>query len=151
MLSVKFNRFDFLDSLRGLAAYSVVLEHSKLFFENFDWLTDGVFFGLVVFFVLSSFLLTYRLIIQYEAANYSTLAIVKVTLSYFVMRFFRIYLTLVAFGVIHAALQFAIYPYDDALAMKPGMCLEGILTLVSDFFPILVRLTLFNHAMLTRL
>ncbi len=129
MVSFKLRNFDFLDSYRGLAALSVVLTHSSLFFEGFHWIIHALYFGVVSFFLLSSFLLTYRLIIQYEAANYDTRLIIRITRDYVITRFFRIYVTLIAFCVTHSALQFLIYPYKDALEMKPLQALQGAILL----------------------
>ncbi len=108
MESNKFTNIDFLDSIRGLAALSVIFEHTTRFFEYFDLLL-GKKFGVPTFFLLSAFLLTYRLIIQYESANYNIRTILRVTANYFITRFFRIYATLVVFCLVHHVLQYAIF------------------------------------------
>ena len=58
--------FEFLNSFRGLLSLSVIIFHVNP--DSFK-LVHGVYFGVIGFFILSSFLLTYRLIIQYEQAK----------------------------------------------------------------------------------
>ncbi len=91
-----FKNFAFLDAYRGLAVLSVVCQHTELVTTRTK-LYQGGWFGVTAFFQLSAFLLTYRLIVQYERAH----KLFHVTLKYIVMRFCRIYLTYLVFCVIH--------------------------------------------------
>jgi peptidoglycan/LPS O-acetylase OafA/YrhL len=59
----------------------------------------GIFVGVIGFFILSAFLLTYRLIIDYERAPDIRACLFK-TAHYFIRRFFRIYLVFVLFWTI---------------------------------------------------
>jgi peptidoglycan/LPS O-acetylase OafA/YrhL len=88
--------FDFLDAYRGLAVLSVVCAHTNYYTTKID-AYFGTAFGVVAFFQLSAFILTYRLLVQYEKAP----SLFHVTLKYMVMRFCRIYLTYLAFCAIH--------------------------------------------------
>ena len=119
MLLVKLKNFEFLDSFRGLACLSVMINHSFFHYERFS-LMSGFYFGVIAFFLLSAFLLTYRLIIQYEAANYKLHTIIQVTVNYFITRFFRIYVTLVIFCVIYAILEYAIFGDKDQMGVLFG-------------------------------
>jgi peptidoglycan/LPS O-acetylase OafA/YrhL len=88
MSSAELKNINYLDTYRGLCCLSVVLSHSFIFFDEVK-LVDGIAFGTVNFFLLSSFLLTYRLIAQFERADHtSSLSVVA---NYFISRFFRIY------------------------------------------------------------
>jgi peptidoglycan/LPS O-acetylase OafA/YrhL len=90
-------KFDFLDGLRGSFALWVLIFHVSQNIDNFQK-TDyyyfnltGYFIGVVGFFILSSFLLTYRLLIEFHDENKSN-QIPLITIKYFIRRFFRIYL-----------------------------------------------------------
>ena len=60
-----FTRFDVLDGFRGLLAISVIIQHTIMMLPlKGDYLLYdriGTFIGVSTFFVLSSFLLTYKL------------------------------------------------------------------------------------------
>ena len=56
-------------------------------------------FGVPTFFQLSAFLLTYRLLVQIESTSKTT-GKIRIILKYFVTRFFRIYMPLVALFLI---------------------------------------------------
>ena len=88
-------RFDYFDSFRGILCLSVMIFHLGL--ETYT--LHGFHFGVIGFFVLSAFLLTYRLIKQYESAN-SILTILKLTVNYAIMRFFRIYIPYIIYFTI---------------------------------------------------
>jgi peptidoglycan/LPS O-acetylase OafA/YrhL len=101
-------RFDFLDGFRGLCAFTVIVGHSNGLSRNINY--NNTLFqhmnagGALVqsiampgFFLLSSFLLTFRLmndLLQVDALakNYNVLKIIS---KYFIRRFFRIYLPFV--------------------------------------------------------
>ena len=89
-------RFDYFDSFRGILCLSVMIFHLGL--ETYT--LHGFHFGVIGFFVLSAFLLTYRLIKQYESAN-SILTISKITINYGIMRFFRIYIPYILFFILY--------------------------------------------------
>ena len=99
--------FDFLDSYRGLAAIVVIFGHMFYYFlkqQIFTGLT-----GILLFFQLSAFLLTYRLIIQYDAAGLNGTRIAQVTINYFLMRFFRIYVTFCIFCMLYTLCLYSFY------------------------------------------
>ena len=102
--------FKFLNSFRGLCALTVVIAHShccafKLNNDDFyiltyflDTITNFVqTLAVNGFFILSSFLLTYRLIIDYSKANTLVHNILLTTFKFFIRRFFRIYIPVVFF------------------------------------------------------
>jgi peptidoglycan/LPS O-acetylase OafA/YrhL len=128
---LKFKNFDFLDSFRGLAALAVLLSHTRWHFEDFQFLMSGYYFGVVLFFLLSAFLLTYRLIIQYEAANYNIHKIIQVTINYLITRFFRIYATLVIFCIIYGLLEYFIFGDTDQIKPLLGTLLLNRASIVS--------------------
>lgn len=97
-------RFDFLDGYRGTLALIVVIAHAKKHREceivNFivdisrTVAVDG-------FFVLSSFLLTHRLLTQFDKLDKSKSGFKEKTLiilQYLIRRFFRIYLVFVLYA-----------------------------------------------------
>jgi len=101
---------DFLTGFRGTMALSVILEHSShegqrsshhdsrrellLFYDI------GFFYGVINFFILSSFLLTYRLLVDFSKTNGSIRQILLVITKYFIRRFFRIYIPFVVFSTL---------------------------------------------------
>ena len=95
--------FLFLDAIRGLACLLVMMGH-------FSQLNPPVFklseqfissYALPSFFVLSSFLLTYKLILFLSQINLFDLKkIGYIILKYSVRRFFRIYLVFVIFVIL---------------------------------------------------
>ena len=107
------NRFDFLDGYRGSLALIVVISHS---YNGIDCrilrtLASGSQkYAVVGFFLLSSFLLTFRLLKDFYQEKSSKLLIV---LCYFIRRFFRIYVVYVLFAclVIYGPKFFAGYSY----------------------------------------
>ncbi len=112
IVSVKLENFDFLDTFRGLAAVSVMVGHAFYHYAGFSFMS-GFYFGVIAFFLLSAFLLTYRLIIQYEAANFNFRKILQITINYFITRFFRIYVTFVIFCFIYGILEYLIFGDTD--------------------------------------
>ena len=110
--SVSEKRFDFLDGFRGLCAFSIIAVHSaggKAYFKNTIMgvmTTHGGFTQSIAmpgFFLLSSFLLTYRL--TYELIDESSSLghgskkreYIKIISKYFIRRFFRIYIPFVVY------------------------------------------------------
>lgn len=93
------NRFDFLDGLRGSFAFIVTLSHSSpgincAFIFLVTRLTQK--YAIAGFFLLSAFLLTYRLIKDlYKPNSFIPLAVVQ----YFIRRFFRIYVVFALFVI----------------------------------------------------
>jgi peptidoglycan/LPS O-acetylase OafA/YrhL len=75
-------RFDCLDSWRGTLVLSVIFSHTK----ELGFRSIGCHMGVMGFFSLSSFLLTYRLIKQYENANLKD--IIKYTINYAITKYF---------------------------------------------------------------
>ncbi len=93
--------FDFLDAYRGIAILAVVCQHAEEFTTK-EKTYNGGGFGVPAFFQLSAFLLTYRMLVQYEKNKArGEIKNLKLTLKYFVIRFCRIYLTYLAFCAIH--------------------------------------------------
>ena len=99
LLDIKWDSFNKLtwDGLRGSFAFWVLIFHISQNIDNFQK-TDyyyfnltGYFIGVVGFFILSSFLLTYRLLIEFHDENKSN-QIPLIIIKYFIRRFFRIYL-----------------------------------------------------------
>ena len=131
MVLVELKNFDFLDSFRGLAAISVVIGHSFFHYEGFSFVS-GFYFGVISFFLLSAFLLTYRLIIQYEAANYHIRSILQVTVNYFITRFFRIYATLVIFCLIYGVLEYLIFGDTNQWGILYGTIMLNRWTILID-------------------
>ena len=80
-------RFEYLDSFRGILAISVILFHSG--YSPFTM--HGFYLGVIGFFILSSFLLTYRLLKQYSKSS-TVKEILRCTINYIITRTFRIYL-----------------------------------------------------------
>ena len=92
-------RLEFLDSFRGVLCISVLLSHYDIGSETLS----GFFLGVIGFFILSSFLLTHRLIKQYENAK-NIHQIINITINYFIMRFFRIYVPYMIFCILNVEL-----------------------------------------------
>ena len=111
----KIKTFDFLDSFRGLAAMSVVMEHTG--YSSGYAIMGGCYFGVPAFFLLSAFLLTYRLLIQYEHANNNVRQLVQTTFNYFVTRFFRIYATFCLCLPIYGLLEWLVFNEGDNRAV----------------------------------
>lgn len=91
------NRFDFLDAYRGSLALIVVIAHSQNgidcpFLTSILHLSQK--YSISGFFLLSSFLLTYRLLKDFHKPNSSILLCI---IQYFIRRFFRVYLLFALF------------------------------------------------------
>ena len=93
------NRFELLDGFRGILAISVVLQHNtewSHFWSNSPgeykmFLHVGSNFGVISFFLLSSFLLTYKMLANLYNLKGGFMNIFKIFLKYLIRRFFRIY------------------------------------------------------------
>lgn len=98
------NRFDHLDGFRGFLAILVVCQHSLSHlplsgdYKIFEQV--GNYIGVSGFFELSSFLLTYRLLKDFDRSINSNFDTAIVVLKYAVKRFFRIYVTFVIYVTI---------------------------------------------------
>lgn len=100
-------RFDFLDGYRGLLALIVVWAHTNynkcIFIETISKLSQK--FAIAGFFLLSSFLLTHRLIkdlfnspTSHPSSSSSSSKLLSI-LQYFIRRFFRIYVVYILFAI----------------------------------------------------
>ncbi|RNA41229.1 Acyltransferase family [Brachionus plicatilis] len=96
------SRFDYLDGYRGFCALTVVIHHIVPFHGGKGdfriFVMAGFFIGVFGFFVLSAFLLTYKMTKQLdkcESWNQSGETISK----YFIRRFFRIYVPYMFFVI----------------------------------------------------
>lgn len=92
------NKFEFLDGYRGSMALIVTIAHAKeglncIFLNGIGNLAQK--YCISGFFLLSAFLLTYRLINDIHKANSSTILL---TIQYFIRRFFRIYIVFALFS-----------------------------------------------------
>jgi peptidoglycan/LPS O-acetylase OafA/YrhL len=99
----RLSRFTVLDGIRGFLAISVVFHHTAY---DLDLKGDysifkgiGYWAGVIGFFVLSSFLLTYRLFVELENENAANngKTFLQVIIHYFLRRLFRIYLAFMTF------------------------------------------------------
>ena len=92
------NRFELLDGFRGILAISVVLQHnaqhrwSKSPGEYRIFLDVGSNFGVISFFLLSAFLLTYKLLANFNNSQSGFMNNFKIFSKYIIRRFFRIYI-----------------------------------------------------------
>jgi peptidoglycan/LPS O-acetylase OafA/YrhL len=119
--------FRFLDSCRGLSALIVVIAHIRTVLSKGN--TGDVFFELAgavdhaleAFFLLSSFLLTYRMISEIAKHGKFNRKFVHIIAKYFIRRFFRIYLVYFAY-VSFFTMVSKLYSSDDRLrsAMMPS-------------------------------
>ncbi len=106
----KINRFLFLDSFRGLCAIIVMVSHSYNYFKDTPFFIHkyliqvqeyGQTLAVNGFFILSTFLLTYRLSTELIDLKFKCIRnVIIVVLKYFVRRFFRIYLVYVVFSTL---------------------------------------------------
>jgi peptidoglycan/LPS O-acetylase OafA/YrhL len=91
------NNFDFLDGYRGFLVLTVIAHHFDLYFEIINGI--GYRIGVLGFFMLSAYLLTYRLLIDFDAvATHRDRFII--ILQYFIRRLFRIYLPFIIFWTV---------------------------------------------------
>ena len=88
--------FEFLNSIRGLAAASVLCSHSITDVYFFH----GYAFGVIEFFLMSSFLLTYHYLRRMETSNGTLRERLHQLVNYLVIRFFRIYVPFALFCIL---------------------------------------------------
>ena len=91
--------FEFLNSIRGLAAASVLCSHSITDVYFFH----GYAFGVIEFFLLSSFLLTFHYLKRMETLNGTLCQHLHQLVNYIVIRFFRIYVPFAVFCILVTA------------------------------------------------
>lgn len=91
------SQFEYLDGLRGSYCLAVLFYHASgyhsFIYNEFRFFAAiGPFYGVIGFFVLSSFLLTYRLLCDLTHESVNTLSKINVIIQkYFIRRFFRVY------------------------------------------------------------
>ena len=87
------SRFDFLDGYRGSLVFFVVISHTQLF-DSFqiNHVNSGFAhtYSITGFFTLSAFLLTYRLLEDFNKASSPKMLLISI-IKYAIRRFFRIY------------------------------------------------------------
>lgn len=91
-------KFEFLDGYRGSLVNYVVMHHiAQLLGINKYFIMTGYSIGVMGFFILSAFLLTYRLLVQFnnEANSNTRRDYFLIILKYSIRRFFRIYIPFV--------------------------------------------------------
>lgn len=92
--SQKASRFDYLDGYRGSLAVIVAVSHiiNKMTCEIFNaTIAYSQTYSVAGFFMLSAFLLTYRLFEDLKSTNNHPRLILLLVIKYFIRRFFRIY------------------------------------------------------------
>ena len=92
------NKLDFLDGYRGSLAIWVLIGHTNMIFKILDQYPfdmSGHYIGVNGFFILSSFLLTYRLFDELVSSKQTYKKILLTMLKYTIRRFFRIYVPFV--------------------------------------------------------
>ena len=98
----RLSRFEYLDGYRGFLVVVVILQHlqhaNRMRGEYMIFQRTGTYIGVVGFFVLSAFLLTYRLFHLYvtipsgASLPVRCFHIVRLTVRFFIGRFFRVYM-----------------------------------------------------------
>ena len=93
--TANFKRFDVFDGFRGILALLVVIQHVIVLFHLSGDYTKfngiGASIGVSLLFLLSSFLLTYKIFDQINKTNGELSNIINIMINYFIRRFFRIY------------------------------------------------------------
>ena len=94
--------FDYLTGYRGALAISVIMHHFCFGMPGEPKIFSmvGLNYGVFGFFILSAFLLTYRLFNEFSKTDGSLTQISKVVVKYFIRRFFRIYVPFVLYCTI---------------------------------------------------
>jgi peptidoglycan/LPS O-acetylase OafA/YrhL len=86
---------EFLDGHRGALAYWVFIHHvytvASLDSDYKYFFMTGYYIGVIGFFLLSSYLLTYRLLEEVYTNGTNLIQILLIVVKYFIRRFFRIY------------------------------------------------------------
>ena len=122
----KFKKLEFLEGYRGILAIMVLFHHSKINrnSEFINFITSISFLsGLNGFFVLSSFLLSYRLVqaIENQSYKFQLLCVLK----YFIRRFFRVYfiffifVTVTKFGPQFLSGPFSYHNWTSIVTLGP--------------------------------
>jgi len=89
-------KIDFLDGFRGTLAIWVLMMHSSSDLNiNKYFHGTGAYIGVPCFFILSSFLLTYRLLNQFNNDKNNYKDNILIIIKYFIRRYFRIYIPFV--------------------------------------------------------
>lgn len=89
-----FSGFDYLDGFRGSLVFFVIISHTQLFDSfHIHHVNPGLAntYGVTGFFILSAFLLTYRLLEDFSKALSPKMLLISI-LKYAIRRFIRIYL-----------------------------------------------------------
>ena len=89
------NKINFLDGYRGTLALWVLVGHTSLLINGPGMDPFGHHIGVNGFFILSSFLLTYRLLDELITKSFNFRSTLLVIVKYFIRRFFRIYVPFV--------------------------------------------------------
>ena len=145
----KLSRFEYLDGYRGFLVITVVLQHTWNANEDimtgeykiFKW--TGTYVGVVGFFLLSAFLLTYRLLHMYATAIPSDsswkvwwLHVFRITFRFFIGRFFRVYVPYMVYVTLMkwvSAHHFGGYPnYGRFLVFKSTWLSHATLTAIES-------------------
>ena len=99
----KTTRFDILDGFRGLLAISVVIQHTiallRSYGEYLQFNLVGTYIAVPSFFVLSTFLLTYKMFDQMCKSNCEFKEVLLIVIKYFIRRLFRIYVPYAVFCI----------------------------------------------------
>ncbi len=129
------SKFIYLDGLRGICALFVVLHHVILYFKLQEvgyyklFSENGLKIGVPGFFMLSAFLLTYRLLIDFDRAGLNHRLYLLKIIQYAIRRFLRIYIVyILCVGIFYvmpdslatvSTLRLNV-TYFDALLLKGG-------------------------------
>ena len=111
-ITLSSKKFGFLDSYRGFLAWTVALDHASNHFkapedyQMFSWW--GHYTGVMGFFILSSFLLTYKMQHDFDVAK-SRQQLILIVLQFMIKRFFRIYIVVFVFCLLN---YFVTYNYS---------------------------------------
>ncbi len=130
----KLARFQFFDGYRGFCVIVVILQHTLNAnknisnpmvsgeYEIFRW--TGTYVGVVGFFLLSSFLLTYRLFHLYSSISFSNgarawvLQMIRITVRFLFGRFFRVFMPYMIYVTLLWHVNFSLFAGYFA---KPGL------------------------------
>ena len=103
----KTNKFEYLDGYRGSLAIIVAISHKRIGMNNLSdiWKSTigySLTYGVSGFFMLSAFLLTYRLLEELNNSENQPKRgrIILIIVKYFIRRFFRIYLVYFIFIIV---------------------------------------------------
>lgn len=129
------SKFDFLDGYRGILALIVTIHHLIPLYHDGPgdfavFVMSGYYIGVMGFFVLSSFLLTFKMIIDISKTK-DVSEVLTIIIKYFIRRFFRIYIPYMVFVT--------------CVKFGPNF-IKGIYKDYNTWFNILIlRPTLLNH------